>query len=234
LRKQLFIFIYLCVYSSVSLLAQDNYATVGIGAGFSQSLADVTNKINFQRVYHAYLDYHITEFITAGAEFDLGRIRNGSAEIVPNDNPNYSRFFVNDFKAVNINAKIALARLMNDDSGLIKGTYIGTGMTVLFNNQILIRRIYTFSDGSTYSLSGKDKETILAFPITAGFNFLLPFEQENFSIGLDGQINIVPGDHLDGYSENIYHKRPDFLALGFISIRYNFLKKPISMRNPRF
>lgn len=233
MRKQLFIIIYLFIYSSVSSLAQENYVTVGIGAGFSQSLADVTNKINFQRVYHAHLDYHITEFITAGAEFDLGRIRNGSAEIVPNDNPNYSRFFVNDFKAVNINAKVALAGLMNYYPGLINGIYIGTGMTAIFNNQILIRRTYTFSNGKIYDLSGKDKGTVLAFPVSAGLN-VLPFEQENFSIGLDGQINVIPGDHLDGYSENIYHKRPDFLALGFISIRYNFSQKPISLRNPRF
>lgn len=242
--KQLFIFICLCLSSIVSLaqdslaqdslpqdtLPQDYKFTLGIGVGFSQSLADVTNRINFQRVFHADLDYHITEFITAGAAFHSGRISNGSAEVVPNDNPNYSRYFVNDFKAVSINTKIALGHLINLGNsnflGLIKGTYIGTGMTVIFNNIIDIRRTYTFSDGTTYALSGKDRETILAIPILAGLNFILPFAEEHFSIGLDGQINIVPGDHLDGYSENIYPKGPDWLALGYLSIRYNFINKP--------
>lgn len=219
-------------------MAQEYNFTIGMGSGFSQSIADVTNKVDFQPVYHASLDYHITKFITAGAEFHLGRISNGSKEIIANDNPNYSRFFVNDFKSVNINTKIGLGQIVDANQSnflyLIGGSYVGIGVSVFFNNQILIRRSYTFSDGRTYALSGDDRGTSLAIPLTAGLNVLLPFAEERFSIGLDGQLSVVPGDQLDGYSENIYHRRPDFLALGYISIRYNFSNKFYTLRNFRF
>lgn len=70
LKKQLYIFICLCFYSIVSL-AQDHNFTIGIGAGISQCLADVTNKINFHHVYHADPDYHITNLFRQEQKFIL-------------------------------------------------------------------------------------------------------------------------------------------------------------------
>ncbi len=225
--KKLLPFILMLILS-YSAHSQGYKYTFSVGAGVTQSYADVTNSFQPQHVVHVNADYLLTDFISVGAEFQMGKLVNGIQFISPEKNLRFnSGYFENSFKELNINAKVSLGQFVkgkgNDVMDKFRGLYIGAGLGLISTSQKNINRFYASSlDGKEYNLPGSDTERMVSVPLSAGIDIY--FKKKSlrpFALGINGQMNYIPNDRLDGYDTD-YNNRPDVYAFSTLSLKYRF------------
>ncbi|RZL39453.1 MAG: hypothetical protein EOO96_00615 [Pedobacter sp.] len=219
------------LFSTTISYAQVNFykSSVGFGLGPNVSYADVReNSMGFA----AYLsgDYNFTPFVTAGLEIQAGQLKGG--DIITNP---HNRQFKNNFKAVSLNAKVALGEFIkyerSDFLSAIKGLYIGTGIGAINNNMKYVVRYKPNTQAEYpplgYEFPGKNKSTNLLVPVSAGINFYLfdTFGDMRYILNFGYQGNITFGEGLDGYDDPMAvfeNDSPDMYALFSVGIKYNF------------
>ncbi|WP_026896912.1 hypothetical protein [Daejeonella oryzae] len=221
----LFILVFICSFSSKS---QGYKYSLSAGVGVTQSYADVSNSLNPQLVFHANADYYIKDFISIGAEFQSGKLINGREFIVPGENyRNFSGYFENDFKQLNINTKVGLGQFVdysNDDFlKKIRGLYAGVGVGLISNNQKNVRRsFYSPEDNVFYDFEGSDSERMVTIPFNVGIDLFFKSKKLSpMAIGINSQMNLIPNDRLEGYDKD-FNNRPDLYAFTSLSLKYRF------------
>jgi len=174
-----------------------NYAPYGVGAGFSSVLAFADLKIQ-QSHYAQYVNftYYLTSYIPLVAEVQKGTLSGGSATLDP-----AGRFYTNNYLAFTIHGDFQLGQIM-EDSGLLGNFYLGTGVGLISNNNVVQR---TGSDG--YFFPGQDKSMELMVPIRFGYEYkiLNSFGEPFIRIDLGYVHNITYGEGLDGYADPAGH-----------------------------
>jgi hypothetical protein len=223
----LFILIFGFQFSSHS---QSYKYTLSVGGGVTQSYTDVQNSFNPQKVFHVNADYLLKEFISVGAEFQSGKLVNGIslADKIAGVNYGYfSGYFENNFKQLNLNAKVSLGQFAdykhNDFLRKIRGLYVGAGVGLIETNlKPNQRNFYYELEDKSYDLEGSDVERMISVPINLGIDLYFRGKSlRPLALGINTQINIVPNDRLDGYDHD-YNKRKDLYGFTSLSVKYRF------------
>ena len=223
----LFILIFGCQFHSHS---QSYKYTLSLGGGVAQSYTDVQNSFNPQKVFHINADYLLKEFISVGAEYQYGKLINGISPSNKIEGVNYgylAGYFENDFKQLNINAKVGLGQFAdyknNDFLRKIRGLYVGAGVGLITTNLKNNQRNYKYSGGTiTYLLPGSEVERMISVPLNVGIDLYFKGKSlRPLALGINTQVNVVPNDRLDGY-DNDYNKRKDLYGFTSLSLKYRF------------
>lgn len=218
----------------VNAAAQSNFYKLGLGGGvgLTQSFADL-NKHDFGLSGYGTLDYYLTPFISLGMEGQFGEINGGDVYKDPN-----MRQFINTYKAVNLNGKLALGALIDykhsDFANVIKGLYVGAGVGAIMNKMKFVVR--EKPDGSGYIFPGKDKSTDLLVPLNLGINFNFADRSGYYRYGLNVnyQSNITLGEGLDGYDDSPIRFKsgnPDIYNYFSIGLKYYFGPMGLSIKS---
>jgi len=210
--------------------AQSNYSkwSYGLGGGVNYSRTDIIDG-NWGYTLTGNIDHHFTPFVTLGVEAQYGLIQGGDVEIHPNDGQ-----FVNKYKGINVNMKIALGEFIDfnrtDFLYKIKGLYLGTGFGVINNKITDIVRYKLISAGEEAGdgpFPGKDKSVSLWVPVNLGINFYFKdkWGAIRYALNLNAQTNFTFGEGLDGYNDppsQFKNYNPDMYDVYSIGFRYYF------------
>ena len=209
--------------------AQSNYFkwSYGFGAGVNYSRTDVVDG-NWGHTLTGSIDHHFTPFVTLGLEAQYGMIQGGDIVTDPNN-----RQFVNKYRGINANVKIALGEFIDynktDFLYNIKGLYIGTGLGAI-NNKItdIVRYRPSYSnDAGDGPFPGKDKSVNLWVPINLGINFQFndKWGAIRYALNFNAQTNFTFGEGLDGYDDppsRFENYNPDTYNVYSIGLKYYF------------
>jgi hypothetical protein len=219
----------------LSSFAQSNFykISIGAGAGATQSFTEV-HKHAFGLAGYGTLDYLFTPFISLGLEIQKGQINGGNYRTNP-----LKRQFINSYKAVSANGKIALGEFIDNNynnlASKIRGLYIGGGIGVIQNNL-------------SYAIRGKDDPDAVSFATTTTKDFLFPLDlgmnfyfadQEGFYryvLNFNYQGNITLTEKLDGYDDTFNNHKsgnPDIYTFLSVGLKYNFGKIGLSRKTFR-
>ncbi|RYG13907.1 MAG: hypothetical protein EOO07_17250 [Chitinophagaceae bacterium] len=221
--------------------AQVNFYKLALGAGVGPTVSYADVRENSQS-FAGYLaaDYNFTPFVTAGLEIQAGQIKGG--DIVKNP---HNRQFKNNFKAVSLNAKVALGQFVDysqsDVLNFFKGFYAGTGIGAISNNMKYVVRYKPNTQAEFpplgYEFPGKDKSTNLLVPINLGINFYFrdSYGDSRYILNFNYQANVTFDEGLDGYDDPLAvfaNKSPDMYTLFSVGVKYNF--GPVGLTKKRF
>lgn len=222
--------IYLTIFLlSVSFFsnAQSNYFkwSYGFGAGVNYSRTDVVNG-NWGHTLTGNIDHHFTPFVSLGLEAQYGMIQGGDIVTDP-----YNRQFVNKYRGINANLKIALGEFIDynqtDFLYKIKGLYLGTGLGAISNKitDIVRYRPSYSDDAGDGPFPGKDKSVSLWVPINLGINFYFndKWGSIRYALNLNAQTNFTFGEGLDGYDDSpskFENYNPDVYNVYSIGFKY--------------
>lgn len=149
----------------------------------------------------------------------------GNYDISAVTRPFYARYFVTNISGVSTVVTYNLFELDKNATSwnqAFKSLYVGVGIGVEKVNVLSIRTDATLANGEKYLFAIRESPYVqVAIPVVAGFNYYIP--QSPLAVGIKGQLGIIPQDELEGYATNINGK-PDFYALGSISLKYYFKK----------
>ena len=217
---------FLSLLLCLNVNAQSNFykVVVGAGVGITQSFTEVP-KHDFGLAGYGTLDYHLTPFISLGAEGQVGEINGGDIHIDP-----YGRQFINSYKALTLNGKLYLGGLIDyQRSGFtnaIKGLYAGAGAGIVMNKMRFVAR-ENFDDLTGAQFPGKDTSKDLLVPLNLGitFNFMNQSGYYRYGLNFNYQTNITLGEGLDGYDDSsIRFKtgKPDIYTYFSVGLKYHF------------
>lgn len=121
----------LLLYSSASAQSNFHQFSLGGGYGMTQSFTEVKGH---GTEFSGYItgDYYFTPFLSLGLEAQKGRIFGGNDKARPDN-----REFLNTYKAVTINGKIAYGEIFDYGregfARTIRGLYVGVGVGAIKN-----------------------------------------------------------------------------------------------------
>lgn len=232
-RHPRFIFLAFCFTVTFILLGSqrsvaqaDFYKTsIGVGAGITQSYADVYGS-NASFASKIEFSYYLNQFINVSVNYQKGKIIGG--DIYTNA---HHRQFVNDFNSIDLNAKLQLGAFIGYEEStflnVVKGLYVGTGIGGIQNrhNNPVRHQIST-----NYKFPGYDRSKEMFVPLMAGINFHIPDELKvtRVMVSLNFQGNIVSGEGLDSYDTNganFQQGIPDIFTFISIGVSYHFGRK---------
>jgi len=170
-----------------------NYAPYGVGVGFSSVLAFADLKIQQSHfAEYANFTYYITGYIPLAFEVQKGTLSGTSDPLDVS-----GRFYTNNYMAFGVHGDFQLGQLMQD-SGLLGNFYLGTGVGLISNNNVVQR---TGNNGYIYP--GQDKSLELMVPIRFGYEYkiLNSFGEPFIRIDLGYVHNLTYGEGLDGYAD---------------------------------
>jgi len=219
-----FLFLYLLLISFTSI-AQEKTLGLGIGGGAMQSYGDADNDLSFQPAFQAEVEINLNKRVNLITDFHAGKMVNGNYDISVVTQPFYARYFVTNISGVSTVVTYNLFELDKNATSwnqAFKSLYVGVGIGVEKVNVLSIRTDATLANGEKYLFAIRESPYVqVAIPVVAGFNYYIP--QSPLAVGIKGQLGIIPQDELEGYATNINGK-PDFYALGSISLKYYFKK----------
>lgn len=221
------IFTVLILALSLGASAQSNFYkfSIGAGGGVTQSFADL-KKHAFGTAGYGTLDYLFTPFISLGLEAQMGEINGGDQQTEPS-----GRQFINGYKSITANGKIALGQLVDYERSnflnSIKGLYFGAGLGIIQNKMKGIIRYKADPKSSTglYKFPGTDESKDISIPLNLGINFYFPnhYGYYRYGINVNYQANITLGEGLDGYDDSTWllkNGSPDIYTYFTIGFRY--------------
>jgi len=205
--KIILFLLFICLQNG--LFAQSNFYKFSIGSGFglTHTYAD-TRKTIISYAAYASLDYHLTPYITLGAEQQKGKLEGGE---------NKTRY-LNNYSTLTFNVKAHAGEFMSardlNNSFLrrIRGLYAGTGVGVIKNKvDVIERNIH----------KNKTKEVI--FPFNAGINFYFHnrWDYSRFVLNLNIQVTTSLEDGMDD-DLNPYSNFNDIYNFFSVGVKYNF------------
>ncbi|WP_442589739.1 hypothetical protein ACSBL2_00615 [Pedobacter sp. AW31-3R] len=216
-----------CILFSLSSFAQSNFYKLSIGGGLgaTQSFTEI-KKHDFGLAGYGTLDYLFTPFVSLGFEAQMGEVNGGDFQNDPDN-----RQFVNTYKAVTVNGKVALGEILeNDYSSLynsIKGLYFGAGIGVIQNKMSAIARQIRNDPEKRYPGMNASKDILI--PLNLGINFFFPDRQGfyRYVLNFNYQTNLTMGEGLDGYDDSILTYESgglDIYTFFSVGLKYNFGK----------
>lgn len=217
----------LCLFN-LPLGAQEFRYNLGVGAGPTQAYGDVKNRVNVQSALRVYGDYQLNRYLSAGMEIQTGKAANGTEVFDPRLRQ-FSGYFLNKFSALSFNTKLSISRLLAGSRTNASRTniYAGIGLGILKNKlyrnpEEVTFYVYDGLDTYEYPLSGSLNSSVVHIPVQGGLELpLLNRKSGDFLLDLNVQLNIVPGDELDGYDYN-FNNRADYFTLLSAGLKYRF------------
>lgn len=196
--------------------------SLGVGTGVTTSHADVYGS-NVSSASKMDVSYYLGQFINVSVNYQQGKVIGG--DVYKNI---HHRQFVNDFSSIDLNLKLQLgAILQNDESvflNIMQGLYVGTGIGGIQNRHKNPVR-YQLSTGMKFPGYNRSKEMFV--PFMAGINFHVPdkLNVTRVLISLNFQGNVVSGEGLDSYDTSGSDYRqgiPDIYTFLNFGISYHF------------
>lgn len=214
-----------------SAFSQSNFHTLSLGAGggLTTSYGDLQEHNVGQAIYGT-ADYLFTPFISLGLEVQNGTIKGGQYK------PDiYGRQFRNNFRSLNINAKVQLGAFVNYNHSQFlnyaKGFYLSAGVGAI---QHKVKELERRIPGATPAVYVPESKEVF-IPLSAGYNYYIPNKrgQYRYVLNLNYQTNVLLGEGMDGYDTSVIpftETKPDVFTYLTIGIKYNFGPMGVSQK----
>lgn len=200
--------------------------SVGADLGMTTIYGDLPTR-KFSPALRLAADHRLKEYITIGAEVQVGFLASGVKGAVPDgDKGFYSRavswgYYNNNlFQAVNLNAKVFVGQFNSENTeGLsyyINNIYVGAGVGVINNS---MTEIVSVDPRSRQDIPTLGNSIGILVPLNLGIN--VPIPNSVFMGTINYQMNFSTSEGIDGYNFGITSVKDAYSFLS-IGIRYNF------------
>jgi len=197
---------------------------IGLGAGINTTYADIAAEGYGKSILFG-LDYHISQYMTAGVAFEKGSFKGNS-----NTDP---RAYTNNYSTFSFTGRLYSGEFLKSSASTFLHTiFVGSGIGILSNSISENVRLNT-TTGQQYK--GVDAGKDLLIPFTAGFQ--VPFGNawgvKKLFLEAGAQYNLTFGEGLDGYYDPLNDsesRRLDAFGTVYLKLNYRFGRKAVSYK----
>ena len=206
----------------IGVNAQSNFykISVGGGAGLTRSYTDLEEH-NFGEALYGTADFFFTPFLSLGLEAQKGNVKGGQSNMEPS-----GMRFKNNYLSATVNGKVFLGEFIKYQHSTfleqIKGLYLGSGVGLIHNRLVNLKRNNRDEPNRVYKYSSTDA----VIPLNVGLNYYLPNKKGfyRYVVNVNYQSNITLGEGLDGYDPatiRFENGNPDIYTYLTLGVKYN-------------
>jgi hypothetical protein len=230
LKKLILFFVFAITAVIAKAQAGYNYKEFGIGldVSYERGYTNVNRQDNHPAANLNFI-YNYSPYIPITAEIQFGNLSGGGLTV---DKDKYGRMYTNNFEALVLHGDFQMGEVIDysesDLLNIVKNFYFGSGMGILFNNNVVQRTNVILANGPlTYVFPGSNNGINIIVPLRFGyeFKFYNDFEEPYMAIDIGYVHNLVFGEGLDGYndpSSKFKNNATDQYRQIVVGVKFNF------------